>query len=612
MARSCSDPLLNFLFCVIHSKFYPSTPPLDIFLPLMYILIMASLQRVRVKGHSYWRIVESRRVNGKPRLFVLAHLGKADDLLKRLQAADAFKISSRSHGSVAAVHALARELDVAGLLNQHLARLGRRDRKEKVHTPNPARIPLLHEGLTPGTSLELICIGRACHPTSKMGFTQWAKTTTLGELANVNVDLLSSQHFWDQMDQVPVEVLATAEKDIVQRVLSRFQIPLETLLYDATNFYTFIASDNFHCEIPQRGHNKQKRNDLRQVGVALLCSKNEGVPLFHQVYGGKMPDCRSFAAVLPAMRDRLIELGQDPQSLTVVYDKGNLSKANQGEVDRLGLQYVASLPLAGQSALLQEANAALGEVELGEEQKVLAYRAKRSLWGAERTLVVLVSEHLQKGQLRGIQQHLTKAIADLKTLKGILQRGKQKRDKATLERDVERRLAGRQFLREILHVKVEGEGRSLSLSYTVDEAALKRLEQTRLGRIILFTSRHEWDTPSIIAAYRGQAQIERVFEHLKDPFHLSLRPQYHWTDQKLHVHAFTCLVGYLLVRLLHFKAKQEIGYARSQEALLDTLERVRKVRVIRAAGNKGLRVQTHLEEMDPEGEKLVKLFGITG
>jgi hypothetical protein len=38
---------------------------------------MASLQRVHVRGHTYWRIVESHRVGGKPRLSVVAHLGKA-------------------------------------------------------------------------------------------------------------------------------------------------------------------------------------------------------------------------------------------------------------------------------------------------------------------------------------------------------------------------------------------------------------------------------------------------------------------------------------------------------------------------------------------------------
>ncbi|MBE7444354.1 MAG: hypothetical protein HS132_03590 [Planctomycetia bacterium] len=37
------------------------------------------------RGYKYWYIVESRRVNGKPRPIVLSYLGKADDLLKRLQ-----------------------------------------------------------------------------------------------------------------------------------------------------------------------------------------------------------------------------------------------------------------------------------------------------------------------------------------------------------------------------------------------------------------------------------------------------------------------------------------------------------------------------------------------
>jgi hypothetical protein len=46
---------------------------------------MASLQRFRVQGHSYWRIVESRRVKGRPTIRVVAYLGKADNLLARLR-----------------------------------------------------------------------------------------------------------------------------------------------------------------------------------------------------------------------------------------------------------------------------------------------------------------------------------------------------------------------------------------------------------------------------------------------------------------------------------------------------------------------------------------------
>ena len=64
---------------------------------------MATIQPKTSRGHKYWYIVESRRVNGKPRPIVLAYLGKAADLLKRLQGmAGAMKVKSYSHGAVAA------------------------------------------------------------------------------------------------------------------------------------------------------------------------------------------------------------------------------------------------------------------------------------------------------------------------------------------------------------------------------------------------------------------------------------------------------------------------------------------------------------------------------
>jgi len=40
--------------------------------------------------------------------------------------------------------------------------------------------------------------------------------------------------------------------------------------------------------------------------------------------------------------------------------------------------------------------------------------------------------------------------------------------------------------------------------------------------------------------------VEAAFRDLKDPRMLSTRPQFHWTDQKLHVHAFICVTAYLL------------------------------------------------------------------
>lgn len=572
---------------------------------MMYTHEMASLQSVKANGRTYWRIVESRRVNGKPRPVPIAHLGQTADLYALLKAAEPVRVHSRSHGAVAALCALSNELDVAGTIDRHLAKEGRRLRPWQENRQE-SKTPRKHDGLNVGQSLELVAIGRACHATSKRGFAEWASTTTLGELSSASVERLSSQHFWDQMDQLPIESIAEIEKEIVGRALERFDLKTETLLYDATNFFTFIASTNKRPALPVRGHNKQQRHDLRQVGVALLCTRGEGIPLAHRVYAGNVPDAKSFADVLPHMRQRLVELQRELDSLTLVYDKGNVSRANQKQVDQSGFHYVASLTASSQRALIAEANQKLEPVSLGEET-IQTYKTTKTIWGAERVVLVVVSERLREGQRRGILQHVASAQRWLERLSNTLQRGKQKRDRAKIERDIETRLMGRQHLRKVLRVVLEGAGRKLTVTYSFDQAAFDELSRDWLGRLVLVTDQKGWSTPEIIRAYRGQSDVEAVFAHLKDPLHVALRPQFHWTDQKLHVHVFTCLLGYLLARLLHLRAQRATGYAGSMERLLETLERVRRVTVIRQTNQHAKpRVTTQLEEIDPELRPLLE------
>ena len=83
---------------------------------------MATIQAKTSRGHKYWYIVESRRVNGKPRPIVLSYLGKAEDLLRRLQGlTSGLNIKSYSHGAVAALLSIAQRLDIATLAADHAA-----------------------------------------------------------------------------------------------------------------------------------------------------------------------------------------------------------------------------------------------------------------------------------------------------------------------------------------------------------------------------------------------------------------------------------------------------------------------------------------------------------
>lgn len=575
---------------------------------------MASLQRVRVRGTTYYRLVTCRRINGKPTPVVLAYLGKADDIQQRLQGADEARTRSWSHGAVAALYGLARELRVADRIDGELAKSGRRLRPS-AQTSGPLP-PRKNDGLTVGQSLTLVAIGRACHATSKRAFAGWAETTTLGQLVNIDPARLTSQHFWDQMDQLPVALIETIERDLVADAVERFQIPLDTLLFDATNFFTFIASRNDRCVLPARGKQKQKRNDLRQVGVALLCSRQHGIPLWHRTYGGNIADATCFAEVLGALEQRIVDLGRDIDSLTVVYDKGNVSRANQNRVDESKIHYVSALTAASQRELVDEANPLLDPVELAPGVTVPAYRTKKEIWDAERTVVVVCSERLRQGQMAGVMQHVAKAQQWLSEQADTLRRGKQRRNRARIERDIENYLKGRQHLSEVLRFQLTGKDPHLRLTYEFDQSAFDALARNTLGRIVLMTDRHDWSTAEIIRTYHGQAAVEAVFAHLKDPVHLALRPQHHWTDQKLHVHVFTCVVGFLLANLLHLRARRANAAYASIESLLDALARVRRAMIVRRSaartGKRAERVTYQLEEIEPDLAPLLPLLGVTG
>jgi transposase len=160
---------------------------------------------------------------------------------------------------------LAQELDIAGKINQALQQSGCRAQKR--------------DGLSVGESLLAGMIGRACAPRSKRAFSAWAEATSLPELMNFAAQALDSQHFWDQMHVLPVALLGDIERAILREFIGIEQLHPRALVYDATHFYTHIASTNAKPERPQRGHNKQGRLDLRQLGLALVVDQDTQLPL---------------------------------------------------------------------------------------------------------------------------------------------------------------------------------------------------------------------------------------------------------------------------------------------------------------------------------------------
>lgn len=537
-----------------------------------------------ISGHEYWYAVQSVRVNGRPTTRHVAYLGRPEQILARTSRAPR-RIRSRSHGTLAALKALADRLEIVQTIDRHVPQ-------------RPSSIASV------GLTLLLAAMGRAAHPTSKRGFAAWAARTTLEQLFAVRPEQLTSAFFWDQMDKVSPCVLETIEREILARAVREFGVGTDVLLYDTTNFFTYIASDNERCDLPQRGKNKQRRNDLRQFALALLVSRDGAVPLGSLLYRGNRNDVSVFAEAFAAMRQRLAALAVEIESVTFVYDKGNVSKANQQRLENV--DYVTSLVPSRHDDLLAFDEAQAEHLDDG----TVVWRTRKELWGRERTVVMLVSETLRQGQRQGLDQHLGKALLALESIRQGLLGARRRRRRACVEKAVAAVCQAPQ-LRGILAVDVlERAPGYFDLADHLDMERYGWLCAHGFGRRLLVTTRENWSTEEIVSAWRGQSHLERAFRMVKDPFHLAVRPQYHWTDQKIQVHVFCCLMGYLLGALM-LRQLRQAGLDHGPRQMLDLLEEVRLATMIeeRGPGHPGRpALSTQLEECSDQAMEVFRLF----
>ena len=565
----------------------------------MYTLIMATIQSKKSRGYKYWYIVESRRVNGKPRPVVLAYLGKAEDLLKRLHGLYELKLKSYSHGAVCALINVAAKLEIVDILNKYV----------KASRHYVAEKPV-RNNLTAGITFLLGAIGRVCVPTSKMGWWNWARTTSAEYLLRCSLSKVDSQHFWDLMDSFPEDAISLAEQEILQRLLEVYKIHTDTLFYDTTNFFTYIDTTNTHCDIAQRGNNKQKRNDLRQVGLAMVVSKEDYIPLFHHSYQGNLQDGTVFREVVEKIKDRMQSLGLNQDTHTLVFDRGNNSKKNLAIVKSLGFYYVGALTPYHHKEIIDRAIEGMTNITVNYET-LAVYREKSIIWEEERTILVFVSDRLKAGQIQGIYQNLDKKGKSLKELQKALANPKgKKRDRKDLEKKIITITAG-QYLKEVIKWKlIEIEDGKYYIDYYIDNEQLHCVEE-KLGFRIIMTNRNEWTSQEIITAYYGQSKIEHAFKNMKNPYHLALKPQYHWTDQKIKVHYFICVIGYLLSSIIWREAKLKSGYAGSLDNLLDLLNNIRLGTMLEESKKTGKPKATYkLEEMNEVEKRIMIAFGI--
>jgi len=554
---------------------------------------MATIIQKMKQGRPYYYAVQSARVDGKPRIVWQKYLGTVDAIVARTEESKPPEPKEAvlfEAGGVAALLGIAERLHLVEVIN--------------------GEAPKRDQGPTVGHYILLAALNRALAPVSKLAIGDWYEQTVLRRLWRFEKAVFSSQRFWDHMGMVSDEAIEGIQKDLVVRVRDEFGLDGDVLLYDTTNFFTFLATTNDRSMLARRGKNKAKRHDLRQVGLALLVTKAHQIPLFHKVYEGNIPDVSLFPSLANELLARHHAVCGKHEG-TLVFDKGNVSEDAMEELVVAGSSFVAAVPLNRLPELADRPLDAFEEVPAFPGTRVLEVPAEA--WGTSCRAVLTYTESFFTQQLQGVTHNLVKCQKKLLDLEKTLAKwheGKLRGKKPTVQqvRSSVRQILSPQFMRELFEITLTEEKGLPLLQYALDHDALDRLVHHRLGRTLLLAVKCEGAAADIIGIYRSLTQIEDVFRSMKNVDYLRWQPAYHWTDQKLKVHGLYCVLALLLASLAR-KVAVQAGVDLSLPALLEDLSAIREVAVIYPPGTLAHR-RDHmtLSRMSPTQRKLAEVL----
>lgn len=472
-------------------------------------------------------------------------------------------IGTRRVGDVGALAWVAEQLDLIQLVDQACGLAG------------PA------DGPTIGEMVLAVARQRACAPAAKCQLAGFLETC-LPRVSCLPPAAFTGQAFHRLAAQVGDEQLEKAQIEIARAVVRHFELSTDVLAFDTTNFDTHIATTT-PGELARRGHAKSKRSDWRVVGLATLVSETGHVPLLHRTYPGNGSDQAVLGACLDALgkrHDALDDAEQrsHPGCRTLVRDGGSWSEQLELDLDVEGYYTLISLPLshsASQLALEQAARRGAMKRLGGKLGDVRAARLRTPVGELDRTLVVVESQELLRGQKRGIAVALRQARMELRKLERRAAGGRLQRE--ALEGRVQKALQ-REHLSDFVMATVQEVSGQVSLHWHVDAARRRLLERTRLGRRVLCTDHHVWSNGRIVHAFRGQWNVEELFRRAKKGGIVSWGPSHQWADSSLRLHTFATVMGLMLVSLVRLKLgsrKSAAGTMKTLSELKATLVRVR-------------------------------------
>jgi transposase len=509
------------------------------------------------------------RGSGKSRVRSRSHyLGTAEQIYEKMRLSrEPVETDHRSFGFEAALLQTAADIGLVDILREN--------------------IPGRRFGIERWKYFLITIINRPAGADSKEAMGRWAAKTALPDLLNFSPDTLNSKSFWYATDDVISEkelrkrrekdekiseellaglddtVFREMENSLAQHLARRFDIEPEAILYDTTNFFTYIEPPT-PSMLAATGHNKDSRHHLRQVGLALCVDKQWGIPFFHRLYRGNSQDAHTFSELIDDLCVQLKDVFPKVNDLVLVLDKGNNSKDTfKRLVGRI--HWVGSLVPSHFQDLLKIDVEQYG----GLWNDTRFHTLNRAVMGVDCKLVLTYNPVLackQEHTLRAGVEKLKKAVRE--------QIASLKRPPKGVPKSVESMLKESRYGKFLTVVAVENG--SLVFDEPREPWDEKKL---RFGKNLLFTDRTDAREEWVIEQYRQKETIEKSFEMLKSPDLIRFRPIRHWTDTKIRALGFCCVMSLVLIRIMLRKC-EEADLKMSAAVLKQELDDLKEVVMI--------------------------------
>jgi transposase len=526
---------------------------------MIYDVYMPHLYKKISGGRTYWYWRETHRVAGKVRLKWQKYLGTAESIVKRLQEAERLGRPIKQHsapfGALFVADVLERELGTIGLVNELVPRAAN------------------EKGPTVGEYFFYAWVNRLIAPRSKRALEQWYRKTAIQQIRPVDVRELSSERYWEKWDRVSEAEVEEIGRRFLRRLWRHRPQSLESLLFDTTNYYTYMATKT-KSALAVRGHNKSGKHHLRQVGLGLLLDRQSELPLYYKLYPGNLHDAKLFHRVMDELFGMMLDLAAGQRQLTVVFDKGMNADENIAFIDgHRQIHFITTYSpyfVEGLATLDPKHFVAL-QIPKNERlrakgrqwDQLLAYRSTLTLWGRERTVVLTFNPATERKKLYELQRRMTELRAEL------LEYRRRYREKERHWQSSKQIISRYRKLCEGLHISQH----YYQLSFTPHTMSFRKdlsqiaYARSMMGKNLIVTDNHSWSTEQIVLASLDRYRMEKQFRASKASCHIRVNPMFHWTDSKIRCHLLSCVIALGCLRLLELK----VGGGLSGKTILEEM-----------------------------------------